>query len=166
MADTLETTTDSERATEALAAAWASVARPGSVLLLQGILGAGKTVFARGFVRGMGQPGLVVTSPTFTLMNPYPDGRLPVYHFDLYRLGDSGELSAIGAEEFLDGAGVALVEWPQRGGDLLPPDHLLIDMDPVPEHPRRRRLRMTAMGPRSREMLDAFRRTMGATSRG
>lgn len=85
-----------------------------ALILLQGDLGTGKSVLARGIARGLGvDPQIPITSPTFTLMNHYP-ARLDLYHFDLYRLFDPDELIEIGFDEFAFGAGVALVEWPER----------------------------------------------------
>ena len=85
---------------------------PGSVYTLSGDLGTGKTAFAQGFAKGLDVKE-DITSPTFTIMCVYEDGRLPFYHFDAYRLSDGSELEAIGAEEFFYGRGVCLIEWPQ-----------------------------------------------------
>ncbi|MBF0323120.1 MAG: tRNA (adenosine(37)-N6)-threonylcarbamoyltransferase complex ATPase subunit type 1 TsaE, partial [Magnetococcales bacterium] len=112
--------------TEAFGAGWAQILEPGAILLLFGDLGAGKTVFARGIIRALHgiDEDLLVTSPTFTLMNPYLDGRLPVHHFDLYRLAEPEDLVWIGAEESFDTPGISLIEWPERGGEHIPDDHL------------------------------------------
>lgn len=92
-----------------------------ALILLQGELGSGKSVFARGVARGLGVPAEVpITSPTFTLMNHYP-ARLDVYHFDLYRLADPEELIEIGFDEYAYGRGVALIEWPEKLDRLAAP---------------------------------------------
>jgi tRNA threonylcarbamoyladenosine biosynthesis protein TsaE len=105
---------ETEQAGEALANALTA----GTVLALQGDLGAGKTAFTRGLARGLGYPG-AVTSPTFTIVNEYEGGRLPLFHFDLYRLGSADELWDIGWEDYMDRGGVCAVEWSERVGDLL-----------------------------------------------
>ena len=108
----------SEQETEALARELAKTLSPGDVLALEGDLGAGKTAFTRGLAAGLGYPGRV-TSPTFTIVNEYEGGRLPLFHFDLYRLTSPEELFDIGWEDYLDRGGVCCVEWSQRGGDYL-----------------------------------------------
>jgi tRNA threonylcarbamoyladenosine biosynthesis protein TsaE len=115
---------DSSNATEALAAQFAKALKPGSSLALIGELGAGKTCFVRGLARGLGVPPEVpVTSPTFTVMNTYVEGQLPLYHFDLYRLADFDELEAVGFREFVGGNGIAVIEWADRIPDAMPPRH-------------------------------------------
>ncbi len=92
----------------------------GDVLALWGELGSGKTLFARGIARGMGVPQQVpITSPTFTIINEY-EGRLRLYHLDLYRLTTLDELETLPWREVMFGAGVAVIEWPDRMGELLP----------------------------------------------
>jgi len=104
-----EIKTDSEQATEDLGEALGRRLFPGAVILLNGEMGAGKTVFARGVGRGLGV-NASIQSPTFTLLNAH-SGRLPFYHFDLYRLNSEEELFELGLDEALDGEGVSLVEW-------------------------------------------------------
>ena len=108
----------SEQETEVLARELAKTLCPGDVLALEGDLGAGKTAFTRGLASGLGYEGRV-TSPTFTVVNEYLGGRLPLFHFDLYRLSSPEELFDIGWEDYLDRGGVCCVEWSQRGGDYL-----------------------------------------------
>jgi tRNA threonylcarbamoyladenosine biosynthesis protein TsaE len=109
----------SEEETRAIAARLARNLRPGSVLLLSGDLGAGKTAFVRGLAEGLGLSADEVTSPTFTLVHEYRGGRLPLVHVDLYRL-DSADLAEIGLDDDLAAAGVVAVEWPERLGRPVP----------------------------------------------
>ena len=92
----------------------------GDVIALCGQLGAGKTQITRGIVEGMGSKS-AVTSPTFTLVHEYLDGRLPVFHFDFYRMEKAAEVIGIGWDEFLTESGVIIVEWADMFPDLLPP---------------------------------------------
>ena len=103
--------TRSEAETLRFASALAEMLGAGDTVLLNGDLGAGKSVMARGIARALGVTG-AMPSPTFTLLIPY-QGRIPVYHFDLYRLADPDEFYAAGLDEFVGGDGVAVVEWPQ-----------------------------------------------------
>ena len=109
----------------------ASSASPGDVIALSGDLGCGKTVFSQGFAAGLGIPGMV-TSPTFTILQVHENGRLPLYHFDLYRIAEPEELYEIGFEEYLDGEGVTLIEWADLFPEMLPPDAIsvIIRKDP------------------------------------
>lgn len=104
--------------------------RPGEVYCLQGELGTGKTVFSQGFGKGLGieEP---VCSPTFTVLKEYHDGRLPLYHFDVYRIGSDDEMDEIGYYDAIDGEGVCLIEWAQLIEDILPPHYtgVLIEKD-------------------------------------
>jgi tRNA threonylcarbamoyladenosine biosynthesis protein TsaE len=93
---------------------------PGGVLALCGDLGAGKTCFVRGLVAGLGSPD-PVASPTFPLVHEYPGGRLPVAHFDFYRVESADELVAAGWDDYLDRNGVVVAEWADRFPELLPP---------------------------------------------
>ncbi|NLJ40409.1 MAG: tRNA (adenosine(37)-N6)-threonylcarbamoyltransferase complex ATPase subunit type 1 TsaE [Clostridiales bacterium] len=104
--------TGSEADTEKLGKKIGNLAWPGIIILIKGDLGAGKTVLARGIAKGLGidEP---ITSPTFTLIHQY-NGRLPLYHFDMYRLYDAEELYDLGFEEYFFGSGVTVVEWPER----------------------------------------------------
>lgn len=106
-------------------------ARPGQIICLDGELGAGKTVFTQGFAAGLGIPG-PVNSPTFTIVQIYEEGRLPLYHFDVYRIGDAEEMDEIGYEEYFYGEGVCLIEWSSLIADLLPPEavHVTIEKEP------------------------------------
>jgi tRNA threonylcarbamoyladenosine biosynthesis protein TsaE len=115
-------TAGSPQATAELGERLASVARPGDVVCLWGELGAGKTVLAKGFGRGLGVAG-TISSPTFILMAEY-EGRLPLFHVDLYRLADASEALLGGLLDERQADGVTLVEWPDRLGAALPRDRL------------------------------------------
>lgn len=97
------------------------VVEAGTVVSLEGPLGAGKTHFAKGVVAAMGSDD-GVSSPTFTLVHEYVGGRIPVAHFDFYRLEDAGELVNLGFDDYLDGSGIVLIEWGDRFSEVLPPD--------------------------------------------
>lgn len=94
-------------------------ARPGDVICLDGDLGTGKTVFTQGFASGLGitEP---VNSPTFTIVQVYEEGRIPLYHFDVYRIGDIEEMDEIGYEDYFYGQGVCLIEWSSLIAELIP----------------------------------------------
>ena len=114
-------TTANSHETIALGRRFAADARPGDVWALVGDLGAGKTHFVQGVAAGLGA-NVAATSPTFTLVHEYPGGRLPVFHFDFYRLEEASEALALGWEEYLDeGGGLVLVEWADKFPALLPP---------------------------------------------
>lgn len=96
-------------------------ASPGSIICLDGDLGVGKTVLTQGFAAGLGI-GESVNSPTFTIVQIYDDGRLPLYHFDVYRIGDYEEMYEIGYEDYFFGEGVCLIEWSRLIEEILPDD--------------------------------------------
>ena len=100
--------------------------RGGDVLAFTGSLGMGKTAFTRGLARGLGCRGRV-TSPTFTIVNEY-DGKIPLFHFDMYCLGSSDELFDIGWDDYLARGGVCAVEWSERVSDALPDDTIYVDI--------------------------------------
>ena len=115
---TLEYITHSPAETEAVGEALAKTLRPGTVLAFRGDLGAGKTAFTRGLGRGLGCTERV-TSPTYTIVNEYTSGRLPLFHFDMYRLRSSEDLFDIGWEDYLERGGVCAVEWSENVADAL-----------------------------------------------
>ena len=117
--------------TESIGASLGQRLLPGSVLAYRGDLGMGKTAFTRGLARGLGFTGRV-TSPTFTIVNEY-EGRIPLFHFDMYRLGSSEELFDIGWEDYLSRGGVGAVEWSERVTDALPPDTVWVEIRRHPE---------------------------------
>lgn len=133
-------------ATERLAARAAALARPGEAILLSGPLGAGKSAFARAFVRAwLGDPAAEVPSPTFTLVQPYDGPRGAVWHCDLYRLGDPGELLELGIDEAAAGA-VLLVEWPDRLGGRVPADRLELALEMCQQAEDARRATLAGFG--------------------
>ncbi|MBF0212751.1 MAG: tRNA (adenosine(37)-N6)-threonylcarbamoyltransferase complex ATPase subunit type 1 TsaE [Magnetococcales bacterium] len=148
--------TGSEAATESLARKLAGSLVPGIALLLSGDLGCGKSVFARGVLRGLGVEEAYITSPTFTLVNLYDEGRMPVAHFDLYRVTDPDELDGVGIEEYVEGAGVVIVEWPEQGAGYDFGAVLAVRLEDDPQDPDRRRITLTAEEPLSRECLHVF----------
>ena len=105
--------THSPEETERIGAALGKVLTPGAVIAYRGDLGAGKTAFTRGLARGLGYRESV-TSPTYTIVNEYLGGRLPLFHFDMYRLGSADDLWDIGWEDYLDRGGVCAVEWSEN----------------------------------------------------
>lgn len=109
----------SEEQTFAFAKELGEKAKKGQIYALDGDLGTGKTVFTKGFAAGLGikEP---VSSPTFTIVQEYDDGRLPLYHFDVYRIGDVEEMEEIGFEDYLYGDGICFIEWAKLVEDLLP----------------------------------------------
>ena len=122
----------STQETEAIGEELAQKLRGGDVLAFTGSLGMGKTAFTRGLARGLGCRGRV-TSPTFTIVNEY-EGRTPLFHFDMYRLGSSDELFDIGWDDYLARCGVCAVEWSERVSDALPEDTIFVDIARTDEH--------------------------------
>ena len=114
----MEFITNSPEETERVGAALGKILKPGTVLAYRGDLGAGKTAFTRGLARGLGyaEP---VTSPTYTIVNEYLGGRLPLFHFDMYRLRSSDDLWDIGWEDYLDRGGICAVEWSENVADAM-----------------------------------------------
>lgn len=106
----------------------AADAKPGDVFALSGDLGVGKTVFTKGFAKGLGisEP---VSSPTFTILQIYEEGRLPLYHFDVYRIEEPEEMEEIGLDDYLEGKGVCLIEWAGRIAELLPRNTIVIRIE-------------------------------------
>jgi tRNA threonylcarbamoyladenosine biosynthesis protein TsaE len=143
VAERVVTTRDADE-TRTLAARLAAVARAGDLLCLVGDLGAGKTVFAKGFAVGLGITD-VVSSPTFVLMAEYR-GRLPLFHLDLYRLDDAADALAGGLLDERQLEGVALVEWAERLGPALPVGRLDVLIDGTGDEPRRIALRSADRG--------------------
>jgi len=126
----MEYISHSEQETERLGQQLAASLLPGTVLAYRGDLGMGKTAFTRGLARGLGYHGRV-TSPTFTIVTEY-EGRLPLFHFDMYRLDGPDALFDIGWEDYLSRGGICAVEWSERVAQALPPDTLYVTLSRVP----------------------------------
>ena len=129
-----------ETETEAVGEALAARLQGGDVVAYLGDLGAGKTAFTRGLARGLGYVGRV-TSPTFTIVNEY-EGEIPLFHFDLYRLGDEEELFDIGWEDYLGRGGVCAVEWSERAAHALPEGTVTVEILRCEENGDWRRIRV------------------------
>lgn len=135
---------DSPDQTQALAAALAQTLAGGEVIALHGELGAGKTQFVRGLLKGLGGNPRSVSSPTFVLLNVYDSGRLPLFHLDAYRVVGPDDFEAIGFSELLEQNGVVVVEWAGRVEQLLPPHRIDIRIEPIDE--KRRRIHVEMAG--------------------
>ncbi|MCD7826790.1 MAG: tRNA (adenosine(37)-N6)-threonylcarbamoyltransferase complex ATPase subunit type 1 TsaE [Clostridiaceae bacterium] len=118
---------DSAEATFALGEQIGKSCQPGAVILLYGDLGVGKTVFSKGLGKGLGidEP---ISSPTFTILQVYESGRLPFYHFDVYRIADIEEMDEIGYEDYFYGGGVCLIEWADLIQEILPEDWISVSI--------------------------------------
>lgn len=127
--------TNSPAETEAIGAALGNIVKPGTVIAYRGDLGAGKTAFTRGLAKGLGCRE-IVTSPTYTIVNEYLGGRMPLFHFDMYRLRSSDDLFDIGWEDYLDRGGVCAVEWSENVDDAME-DALYITIEKLGEDSRR-----------------------------
>lgn len=149
----------SEAETNRFGAALAEALRPGCVVALNGDLGAGKTRIAQAVAEALGEDRLNVGSPTFVLVHEY-ETRLPVYHFDTYRLRDTDEFLELGAEEMLHGCGICLIEWAERVAEVLPRDRLEILIES--EGPTTRVFRLCAGGKNSAGVLGRVRAALEA----
>lgn len=131
----MEFLTHAPEDTEALGAALGKILSPGTVLAYEGDLGAGKTAFTRGLARGLGcdEP---VTSPTYTIVNEYLSGRLPLFHFDMYRLTSADDLWDIGWEDYLERGGICAVEWSENVADAME-DAIRIRIEKLGDEERR-----------------------------
>lgn len=133
----LEVLSRSPEITEGIGSFFAKRLIAGDILAFSGDLGSGKTCFIRGVCRGLKVPAnIYITSPTFVILNRY-EGRLPIYHFDFYRLISEEEIMDLGYEEYFFGQGVCLIEWAERVGGLMPEAHLKVNMYALSENERR-----------------------------
>jgi len=151
--------THSGAETGILAAALGRLLSAGDTLSLTGDLGAGKTTFTQGLAAGLDIPaGVVVNSPTFTILAEHPEGRVPLYHFDVYRLAGPEDLHDLAFDEYADGSGVVVVEWADKIAEALPPDTLFITMEmPADGGPDERVVHLRSSGPRSAHLVDCLR---------
>ena len=134
---------------EALGGRLARACGAGCTIHLRGELGTGKTTLVRGFLHSLGQRG-TVKSPTYTLVEPYELGGRHIYHFDLYRLSDPEELEFLGVRDYVSPDAVCLIEWPERGGALLPPADLVVD---ISYQDTARRVRLSPVTDRGRGII-------------
>jgi tRNA threonylcarbamoyladenosine biosynthesis protein TsaE len=153
MTDHLEFTTHNPEETQRLGRRLGELAQPGDVFLLVGKLGAGKTCLTQGIAKGLGISESVL-SPSFVLVREFK-GRFPLYHADLYRLDRIQEISELGLDEYLYGNGLTVIEWADKGLDVLPTEYLLIAIDYGEGDERR--IKLTARGKRYEELLEKLR---------
>ncbi|MEW6727615.1 MAG: tRNA (adenosine(37)-N6)-threonylcarbamoyltransferase complex ATPase subunit type 1 TsaE [Bacillota bacterium] len=156
MTDFFEVTTAGPEETRSLGERLGSLLAAGDVLAVQGGLGAGKTTFAQGIGKGLQVRGSV-TSPTFTIINEY-SGRLPLYHFDTYRLEDADEMNFLGYEEYFEGDGVTLIEWADRVAETLPGERLDITVERTGENSRL--FRFMPRGQRYEQLVEELKRVV------
>lgn len=150
MPDSFEITTVSARQTRALAETLSDYLLPGDLLVLSGDLGAGKTCFTQGLATGLGVKEHI-NSPTFTIIHEH-SGRLPLYHFDLYRLETPEQLEALGYEDYFFGFGVTVIEWGDKMPEFLPEDYLTIEFHRSPLEESVRTLEAVPRGGRGLEL--------------
>ena len=147
-----------EAGTDRLGAALANCLPAGTTIALVGTLGAGKTRLVRAVATALGVAAEDVTSPTFVLVNEYLTGRLPVYHFDTYRLRDDDEFLELGPEEYFDGQGITFIEWADRVADCLPKHHLRIEIEVAGES--QRQFLISASSPAIEQLLPKIEREL------
>ena len=155
--DSVILTTRSPQETAALGRLLGESCRGGEVILLEGDLGAGKTTLAQGLAAGLGVRAPVV-SPTFILLREY-EGRLPLYHFDFYRLDGTGRAVDLEFDDYLDAGGVCVIEWPAYAPELIPRENLRLTLRE--QAPDTREIGLQASGAQHEALLDALTRTFG-----
>lgn len=146
--------TKNETETIAVAKNLAKFVQPGMTFLLLGDLGAGKTTFTKGIGAGLGIKR-IIKSPTYTIIREYTDGRLPLYHIDLYRL-ESEEVGDLALDEYFTGEGLSVIEWPTVSPEDLPKEYLEISLQPTLENLNQRTIQLKAYGQIYEQLLSAF----------
>jgi tRNA threonylcarbamoyladenosine biosynthesis protein TsaE len=129
---------------------------PGDVILLDGEFGSGKTTFTQGIAKGLGLDSHYVNSPTFTLINEYKGGRVHLAHVDLYRLQGAADISTLGLDDYLEGRGATVIEWPAEAESTLPHDRLLVEFEYLND--TKRTLRFFAFGERYEQLLEVLKK--------
>ena len=127
----------------------------GDIICLQGELGVGKTALAKGIACGLGINSREVSSPSFILIRQHLEGRLPLYHFDFYRLKGAGEIPILGYEEYLFGEGVSVIEWAERLDYLMPKECLVVELSYAGAN--KRKMKFSAVGARYKELLSKLK---------
>lgn len=158
-AEAVDLVSHSSLHTERIGERLARLARPGDVLALWGELGAGKTQLTKGVAGGLGLDAALVSSPTFVILHEHYGGRMPLFHLDLYRL-EGQDLGTTGWEEALEGQGITVIEWPDRASPDLPADRVDVHLEHIAD--TKRRVLISATGPRSLELLKGFHDSLGA----
>ena len=143
-----------EEETKIIAATLAKLLEPGVTILLEGNLGAGKTTFTKGLAEGLGITK-VIKSPTYTIIREYLEGRLPLYHMDVYRLEETGGTD-LGLEEYFEGEGVSIVEWATFIPEDLPQEYLQIKLVPAGDDLMERELTFSPVGERYEKLMQNF----------
>jgi len=157
----LEVISHSPEETQSLGRVIGKLVQGGDIILLSGVLGAGKTCLAQGIAHGLGIAEST-PSPSFVLMREF-NGRLPLYHMDLYRL-EPNEVEDLGLDDYLYGKGVCIIEWAEKGMALFPPEHLLINLSYLGDNERR--IELAPKSERYLQMLPAIKQATSQTTRG
>src|SRR5262245_5065972 len=155
-------TANNEQDTARLGAALAEVLPPGTTIALVGTLGAGKTRLVQAVAAALGVPPGSVTSPTFVLVNEYTGGRLPIYHFDTYRLKDDDEFLELGPDEYFESGGLTFVEWADRVAHLMPAERLEIKLEVFDE--TQRRITINGTSPKTTDLATRISTACGLAS--
>lgn len=154
---------NNEHDTVRLGVALADVLPPGTVVALIGTLGAGKTRLVQAVAAALGVSAGSVTSPTFVLVNEYRDGRMPIYHFDTYRLKDDDEFLELGPGEYFEANGLTFIEWADRVAHLLPPERIEITLEITGEIARV--IKIEGTSPRAKELAARVAAAFGRVAR-